>query len=67
MRMAWELRAGRLGIALMGDPESERYEYVVIEREIVQRILEIDQHRVLFFNEKPPDSDDPSQRLYGTD
>ena len=67
MRIAWELRAGKLAIAIVGDVTQFEPEYVIIPREIAQKIAEIDADRILFLNTQPPDAADPSQRLYGTD
>ena len=67
MRLAWDLRSGQLAIALKGDPAAWEPSYVLIPRELVERIQGLEPDRILFFNETPPDKEDPAERLYGTD
>ncbi|MEC7986319.1 MAG: DUF2058 family protein [Myxococcota bacterium] len=66
-RTAWELRSGLYAIALMGDANAKEPAYVVIPRDIVERIVSLEPSRILFFNEKAPPKDDPAERLWGTD
>ena len=66
-RLAWELRAGAMAIAAMGNLTHSEPEYVVVTREVARKVQEQEPERVVFLNETAPDKDDPSERLYGTD
>lgn len=60
-RVAWELRAGKLGVAWRGLRDDA--EYVVIPADVARRVARIDPNRVLFLNDEPPDDDDPAEAL----
>ena len=64
-RLAWELRSGAMAIAALGNVENGEAEYVVVPRDVARRIADIDSLRIVFFNETPPDRDDPAERLLG--
>ena len=64
-RLAWELRSGTMAIAARGNIEHNEPEYVIISRDVAKRIMEIDAQRIVFYNEKPPERDDPAERLLG--
>ncbi len=60
-RMAWELVAGRIAVSWTGDPADPSY--ILLPRDAVDRILELEPSRILFFNAEAPSKDDPSERL----
>jgi uncharacterized protein YaiL (DUF2058 family) len=66
-RLAWELRSGAMAIVVMGDLTHSEPEYVVVSREIARKVQDTEPNRIVFLNENPPDKDDPSERLAGTD
>jgi uncharacterized protein YaiL (DUF2058 family) len=62
-RVAKDLRAGKLGITVRGLINDDDPIYVVIPRETVKKILELDPDRILFWNqESPPNL--PELQLY---
>ena len=66
-RLALELRAGQLAIAVSGSIDAFNPQYVLIPRVVAKRVLGIEPSRILFFNEVPPCNDDPAMRIWGVD
>ena len=62
-RVALDLRAGNLGIAVYGAMSAVDPKYVVIPRKTVQKVLTLDPDRIVFWNEHPP-PDLPELQLY---
>ncbi|MCB9778463.1 MAG: DUF2058 family protein [Alphaproteobacteria bacterium] len=61
--VAFDLRAGRLAIGWHGDPAEP--DIVVVPRDTAERVARLEPARLLFFNQTPPDPDDPAERLLG--
>lgn len=64
-RTAFDVRAGRAGIGAL--PLHGDVDYVVVAREIVQRVRAALPGRIVFWNETAPPEDDPSERLWEPD
>ena len=61
-RVAVDLRAGRLAVAAIdAGPEAT---YGIIPADIARRIQVLCPERLVHWNNVPPDSDDPAERLY---
>ena len=64
-RIAIDLRAGVLGIAVFGSLSADEPIYVVIPRNTVQKILDLEPERIVFWNEVPPENT-PEMQLFHT-
>lgn len=61
---AHDLQQGRLAVAWSG-PTAALADICVLPDYAARRVLAEEPRRILFFNEAPPDPEDPSERLYG--
>jgi uncharacterized protein YaiL (DUF2058 family) len=64
-RIAVDLRAGKLGIAVLGSLSADDPIYIVVSRNTVKKVLELEPDRIVFWNELPPE-DTPHMQLFHT-